>query len=282
MMWNKRNTPLHQAIIDDDQTMIGRYVQSSDMCEPNALGFSPVELAQLLGKDKWLQTLHPQPILHALLQLKGEDIPRLRTIQELEQHFHFKYRQFLYFSSYDALEHTVRACPYCLRSRYFATENHEWADKYREHLHTGYTAKIYIKWIDDVLGYGAFAAEDIPAGAYIAEYTGWVHPIDAVSKNGYCLTYPTSFMHRQTLAIDALTNGNLSRFFNHSEDPSLEPICIVDRRLLRHAFITNKALTKDSQLTFDYGADYWEFRDLKANTATKESVFRKLLSDTNK
>jgi SET domain-containing protein len=57
--------------------------------------------------------------------------------------------------------------------------------------------------------------------------------------------------------VDALQEGNVTRFINHSNVPNLEPRCFVERGLLHQVFMARQKISKGTQLTFDYGNDYW-------------------------
>jgi len=254
---------LHRAVIADEPSAVSLYVQRKEkLLTRDNLGLTPFQLAQLLGRYECLRLLGGVLPTHVLAQLKGKDQIELLSVAEVEQAFNITYRPFLTFPSYHALQDVVRSCPYILRSHYLAKENYAWGHLYEHPIQRGQLADVYIRWIDDVLGYGLFADKDLHPGVFVGEYTGIVrrlyrrHP----DPNAYCLHYPTKFWSWKYYAIDALHEGNLTRFINHSDDPNLQPLCTVQRGLLHQIFVTKRAVKADTQLTFDYGVDYWQKR----------------------
>lgn len=232
--------------------------------------FSADEIAGYLGQVPWTGVVN--------IQLKGEDTPMPLTAKEMRKTLGFNYRSHMTFISREVFEEVLGECPYLLRCPWLIKENHELAERYREDISAGSTAKISIKWIDNTLGYGAFLDEDVPEGAFIGEYTGIVRRLyrECPDHNAYCFAYPTRLWGRKVFTIDAMKEGNVMRFCNHSEKPTLAAHCVVDRRLLHQIFVAARPLKKGTQLTFDYGQDYWERRHMVAIDSTK-SPFCKLL-----
>ena len=239
------------------------------------LGFTPLELAQYLGQalEQPLGARVGQPSIK--VQFKGQSFAQALSMEEFEKAFKLRYRHYLTFPSLAALQAAIANCPYVLRCRWLTPENYAWAELYKKELAAGSTAKIAIKWIDETLGYGAFVDEDLPAQAFVGEYTGLVRPLYRrhPDHNAYCLAYPMHifarlFMHLfggKYLAVDALKEGNVTRFINHSQRPNVQPLCLVDRGLLHQIFVTKRPLAKGTQLTYDYGQDYWINRQRVGN-----------------
>ncbi|MEI8365221.1 MAG: SET domain-containing protein [Parachlamydiaceae bacterium] len=189
------------------------------------------------------------------LQKKGEKTPTSIPLQEFESTFHIIYRPELVFPSKDIQQEVSNNCPYLLRNRWIASEYYDWNKVWP----TQKDAPIYIKWIDPTMGYGVFAEEDIEAGTCIGEYTGVVRRLfrNHPDHNAYCFHYPTRLWSWKYFAIDALHEGNFTRFINHSDTPNLNPSCLIKDRILHLVFIANRRILKGSQLTFSYGEDYW-------------------------
>ncbi|CAN0198828.1 unnamed protein product, partial [Hapterophycus canaliculatus] len=94
-------------------------------------------------------------------------------------------------------------------------------------------------------GWGAYAVDAIPRGAYVADYTGEVlsvpeakRRVPAYDKDGlnYVLTTQEFFQggtHVCQTIVDATTSGNVSRFFNHSCEPTLSVFVIRRGSFLR-------------------------------------------------
>ena len=89
------------------------------------------------------------------------------SLEGFEKALGIRYRPFFMFYSYPWLGEITRQCPYILRNRLLASDNYAWARTFQNEIAEGKTAPIYIKWIDNTLGYGAFAAENIAKGAFV-------------------------------------------------------------------------------------------------------------------
>ena len=226
------------------------------------------------------------------LQKKGENSPTSVSLNELEQFFDIIYRSELIFPSEEFRKEVAKNCPYLLRSQWVAKNvrgNYNW-----EKLLANEIPPMVIKWIDNTVGYGVFAGKDLDAGTLIGEYTGVVRRLyrsskevsgvkdyskltyavglsqsptaqvifeQSLSDNSYCFHYPTRFWSWKYFAIDALNQGTITRFLNHSDNPNLDPICFIDDdKILHLMFITNKPIREGTQITFNYGEDYWIHR----------------------
>jgi len=257
-------TPLHLAVLDDDQLKAKELSQDPALLQAqNRLGFTALEIAQLLGKRKYVQILHPQ-LPQTFKVLPKEQISPLELSEkEFEEFFNIRYLSHLRFATYQELKDVIHNCPWILKSSSLGQENRELGKKYREEILAGYTVEPTIQWVDDVFGYGAFAGQDLAPGTFVGEYTGLVRRLYRLhpDHNGYCFHYPTRFFSWKYYMVDALKEGNLLRFVNHSDEPTLEPLCLVDRGLLHLAFRTKGLIKRGAQLTFDYGTDYWKRRE---------------------
>jgi len=194
-----------------------------------------------------------------LLLDKSDKKPAMISMRDLEIHFGIIYRSHLTFLNDAMYMKAIANCPYILRFDWLAVENYALAEEFKDQLSKGMIADVYIKWIDDIMGYGLFANADLPAGTFVGEYTGVLRQLSRQHRdhNDYCLHYPTRFWSWNYMAIDALHEGNVTRFINHSDDPNLDPKCLVVGRVLHLVFITKKFVPRDSQLTFNYGPDFW-------------------------
>lgn len=253
-------TPLHRAIIEDHEIELGnRDLILKWLDIPDRLGYKPLEIAQLLGKYEIYRLLGGQLPEVLKLQSHGMKEPLNLSMKGFEKSLGICYRPFLTFSSYSLLKEVISQCPYILRSSVLASDNAEWSKMYHHEVMTGKTASIYVKWINQEMGYGVFAEKEIFAGTFIGEYTGIVrylsrkHP----DHNPYCFHYPTKWWSLKYFVIDALREGNLTRFINHSQRPNIHPLCLVDRGLLHQVFVASRLIKKGEQITFDYGKDYW-------------------------
>lgn len=218
------------------------------------LGFTLLEVAQLLGKTPFF--------LPVKFQDKGQTASETISVEELQRKLNFIYRPYLHFHSYEALCEAIANCPYLLRYPWLAIENHALTARYRKQLREAFVPDVSLRWIDAIIGYGIFAESDLPKGTYVGEYTGLMRRVFRREPdiNAYCFQYPTKFWSLNYLVIDALPEGNLTRFINHSDSPNTEPICLVDRGLLHQVLVATRPIKKGEQLTFDYGVDYWQKR----------------------
>lgn len=134
-------------------------------------------------------------------------------------------------------------------------------------------APVSIRFIAKELGYGLFAEKDLDAGALIGEYCGIVQEGRDVSpdegegegyETDYTWDYPDAWYEDILFEINALENGNELRYVNHSFEPNL----VVEHTLLDNRwvifFIAEHYIKKGTQLTVDYGEEYWSggFREL--------------------
>lgn len=262
------NHPLLAAVIANNTELVKEFQNSHWVNVRDKSGFIPLEIAQFLGHRTSQQLLHGPHFPSSIkVLLKGKNQTRNLSLQEFEQTFNFNFSPYLTFSSYEEIPRIVRKLPYLLRSRSFAEELYKMGEHFREHLFKGRTSKISIRWIDDELGYGAFSEENLSANSFIGEYTGRIRRYYRFQsyQNDYCFRYPTCCTSFQYYVVDSLKEGNLLRFINHSIEPNLEPVYVIDRGILHLIFLTNKSIAKGSQLTFDYGKDYWLRRKMLPN-----------------
>eukprot|EP00752_Nemacystus_decipiens_P011063 g9829.t1 len=117
-------------------------------------------------------------------------------------------------------------------------------------------------------GWGAYLVDAVPAGTFVADYTGEVlsvheakRRVPAYDRDGlnYVLTTQEFFQGGKQVCqtiVDATTSGNESRFFNHCCDPNLSVFVIRRGSFLRPrlAFFTKNHVEAGEELTYDYGA----------------------------
>ncbi len=99
------------------------------------------------------------------------------------------------------------------------------------------------------VGKGLFAAEDIPRGTYIVEYTGVHIPTphaDTLHENRYL------FELDEQWTIDGSTEKNDARWANHSCDPNAETVQEDGRVFL----VALRDIARGEEITFDYGEEY--------------------------
>jgi len=114
--------------------------------------------------------------------------------------------------------------------------------------------RISIKKINDSIGLGVFAEEDIHIGAWIGEYTGVVsQSSDDPKLNEYDMEYAV-----EGLSLRAKDAGNFTRFINHSKNENVEPQGIIYKQQLFIGIIANRNIKRGEQILYDYGSGYWQ------------------------
>lgn len=262
-MTNHTQLPAHRAIIEDRIDLIKQLKDSPACDQLDQYGFTPLDLARFLGRRQCEEILEGKELLPSFrVQFKDQNTITTINLRDFEKKFHIAYRPSLTFPSYQTLQEVIRNCPYFFRLEWIWGGSSQLELQYQTQLSTTIFADTYVKWIHPTLGYGLFAASDIPEHSFVGEYTGMVRQVarDHPKLNGYCFHYPTRFWSANYFVIDALHEGNLARFINHSSQPNLQPLWLVNRRLLHLVLIANQSIPKGSELTFNYGADYWLHR----------------------
>lgn len=247
--------PLLQAIIENDIKRVVDLKDSKWRFEKDAYGFDAEDLSELLGREEIQKILIPRKPKTIKVQLKESSEIKLMTVEEFKEVFDVTYRSFLTFASYEDLEETIKNCPWFFKYQWLFGKADEMESNYLEFALQGLKAKTLIKWIDPNIGYGLFADTDLPEKAFIGEYTGLLKRIDKKNPdaNPYCFHYPTKYFSFKYFVIDALNEGNSLRFINHSDKPNLQPIWLVDKRLLHLVLIAKQPISKGTELTFNYG-----------------------------
>lgn len=139
----------------------------------------------------------------------------------------------------------------------------ELGTKFIHLIQSAYLPKVTVKWINDSVGNGLFTDEVIDKDTYVGEYTGIVRKNDRryfEPLNNYCYEYPVLDDLGRSHVIDA-TNGNLTRFINHSAQPNLRPVHVFYEGFYHLIFIALHRIEKGGQLTYDYGPSYWYIRN---------------------
>lgn len=187
---------------------------------------------------------------------------KIYSIQELETHLNFKYLPQIAFETpadqQDILERGVLK----LKNNEVNAEALELGTKFHRKIESAYIPQVSIRWMGASVGYGLFAEEDIEAGTYVGEYTGIVRKNDRrylEPLNNYCYEYPVPDYIGRSFVIDA-TQGNLTRFINHSSSPNLQPMHVFYEGLYHLIFIARRQIEKGTQLSYNYGQNYWYLR----------------------
>jgi SET domain-containing protein len=181
------------------------------------------------------------------------------SIPELEEKIPFKYLSSLMFE--DQAEVLARGQDKHQNNQ-VSLESQKLGKKFIEKIEAAYIPLVSVRWISDQVGYGLFAEEEITLGSYVGEYTGIVRRNDRryfEPLNNYCYEYPVDDEIGRSFVIDA-TQGNLTRFINHSSHPNLKPIHVFYGGYYHLIFIALQQIKKGEQLSYDYGENYWYLR----------------------
>jgi len=129
---------------------------------------------------------------------------------------------------------------------------------YEEEIREAKWPPIAVQWIDEIIGYGVFATEDLPAKLFIGEYLGLVCERTIFFKsNLYCMAFLRDVSSFRRFVINGEKHGNFTRFINHSSRPNLQQQTVYCQDMAHIIFITNRSIKAGEQLTFDYGERYW-------------------------
>lgn len=277
MFWgNEYETPLIAAIVRGDLDSIKALASQKDqVMAENYLGFNAIQMAIYLDKMESLDLLlqsKSQRIYN--VKLKGENEVREMKASEFETFFNIRALNHLVFFSYNLLKSVIKACPPYFRVGENLEEKPTQAlfEKYveqpekfaifgklhKDKINRGYFVPVTIEWVEDAVGYGVFAKEDIKRGAFVGEYTGNVRRYGLWGLTcDYAIKYPSM----PPFYIDATNAGNEARFINHSYEPNLIAVAADEKGLLHSVFMAKKDISKGQQLSWNYGEDFWLPRD---------------------
>lgn len=122
-----------------------------------------------------------------------------------------------------------------------------------------YCRRVTIQYINREIGYGVFANEDIPPYSTLHHYVGVLMLDDDINPN-HDSTF--SFTDYKAFSIDAMKQGNWTRFMNHSGEGHPSTNVIPWEHYLpegpRVVFTSGRyGIKKGKQLLYSYGDEYW-------------------------
>jgi len=222
----------------------------------NACGLTPLELARLLPREKIVSILHPSPVIAFCDQLNVffEDRERFEALHDLP------YLSQPLFESEKVLGEVMHLAQKAKAEDAIPPER-IWMGIYFDYeLLVGIHPKVSIRFIDDEVGFGVFAAQRISPCALAGEYTGQLIESKkrALKTKFHCIRYNIWEMGKRKFVLDAEKMGNFTRFINHSSKPNLGLQSVYWRGIPRMIFVALKEIPEGAQLTFDYGAIFWK------------------------
>ncbi|MBS0653455.1 MAG: SET domain-containing protein-lysine N-methyltransferase [Verrucomicrobia bacterium] len=186
----------------------------------------------------------------------------LLSQEELETRLDFKYLPQISFETIADQKEVFAKGMAKLQNHEIKAEALELGKLYADKIHAAYSPPVLIRKIDERVGFGLYAQEKIASGSYVGEYTGIVRKNDrryTKPLNDYCFEYPIPDQIGRSYVIDA-TDGNLTRFINHSYQPNLKPIHVFLEGYYHVIFVALRDIEKGTQLSYDYGHSYWHVR----------------------
>lgn len=247
---------LHLAVLDDQMEWISRFgLQRSILERRNRYGLTPLDLAHFLHKQKSVSVLtgsiHTcQFFSQPYVSFENRD----RVVSEME------YLSQPIFESQNALEEVLAYTQKAKLEEKIPTDRIWMGVYYDTEIQKGIHPNVTVKWIDDVIKFGVFADERILPLSYIGEYTGLIQKRKSrhVHQANYCFRYSAWNLGKHRYVIDAEYMGNFTRFINHSDHPNVGLVCAYWRGLPRLILISLQEISKNAQLTMDYGPMFWK------------------------
>lgn len=134
-------------------------------------------------------------------------------------------------------------------------------ETFRDQIAIAYVAPSTVKWIHSTVGYGLFAEQIIPKGAFVCEYMGVVRQNNDYGKLcNYLYRYPVKDAIGRDYVIDAEHRSTLSRFINHSYRPNLSQAYAYIDGCFHALLLARRRIEVGEQLLFNYGESYWQLR----------------------
>lgn len=145
---------------------------------------------------------------------------------------------------------------------YFGDLYDDLSAKYGAYVASKYMAPVSIRWVSDSVGYGLFAEQDLPEGAFLMEYAGEVTSSTDDPTWTWVYPKPGGFLPtRDEFLLDAKYYGNEARFVNHGEQYNLELEAVYQGRTWHVVYVAIRAIQKGEELLTDYGGGYWSKRN---------------------
>lgn len=192
---------------------------------------------------------------------EGNILP-IHSPKDFEAIFGMGYLAGINFRNAKTQDKIERRCAKALRKEWITPRQKWLGHYYAKEIQGNIYLDLTIGWIDDTIGYGVWTNVDIPAFAYIGEYTGILRKrlFFGRWKNRYCFDYNIGEGRNSGYVVDAQDFGNYTRFINHSFEPNLEPASVYSDSLIHVIIYAPKAIRAGTQLCYDYGEDYWQKR----------------------
>jgi uncharacterized protein len=183
------------------------------------------------------------------------------TPSELERTFHIDYLSHIAFPLLTDFSAIIRKIAK-YHTKGFLDQKQLWLGAYfQKEIQDPIVPPVRLRWIDEKIGWGVFAEEDLKTMTYIGEYAGIVRrKKKSDTKNAYCFQYSIVNGESTKYTIDAQDQGGIVRFINHSKTPNLMSDLATYQNLSHVVIFTSRLIKKGEQLCYNYGSDYWKSR----------------------
>ena len=183
------------------------------------------------------------------------------SFNELEKWTKAAYLSHLEFESCSVLKQIQRLSQKASMYKEWAPEQ-LWLGKYFEkEILKAQLPDIFLRWIDDGIGWGVFSQRDFKEMEFITSYSGVVRKYTKRDvMNSYCFEFHLLPQEGTPFTIDAREKGGIGRYLNHSQSPNLTNVLATIDGMTHVIFYTRQPIAKGTQLTFDYGSQYWKKR----------------------
>ncbi len=153
------------------------------------------------------------------------------------------------------------------KSSYYKENREEFImldSRYGKDIENSLIAPVYIKKIDDIVGYGLFASQLIKKDDFIGEYAGVIQKTEEYTEFLDDGRYETDFswdypdeLKSVELEINGRLEGNELRFVNHNENNNLNVEHTLHNGQWLIFFTAKRDIKPDEQLFVHYGNEYW-------------------------
>jgi len=248
---------LHLAVRDDQLDYISMLGSEKSLLERrNRFGLTPLELALYLHKQKSASVLMGASRCCGFFTQPNVEFEK----NDLLETIHCEYLAQPIFDSLDLLDEILTATQKAKNDEIITSDRIWMGVYYDKEIQQGIHPRMNVRFVNEEIGFGVFAAERILPCLYVGEYTGVIQERKSkhIKESNYCIRYTSWSMGKRQHVIDAQNMGNFTRFINHSDTPNISLVCAYWRGLPRLIFVSLQEIPEGTQLTFDYGKTFWK------------------------
>lgn len=200
-------------------------------------------------------------LLNKLL-IENEGKQDLITIEEWETIAQASFSTTLDFDTPSIREKIIKKTEKLYKNGDLSRQQIWFGSYFKPELSSLFIPDVVIRYIDPIFGWGVFANRDFKKMEFIAEYSGLVRKAKRSDRtNAYCFEYTLAGGVKTPYTIDAQDKGGIGRLINHSTSPNLQSSLATVDFISHVILITNQPIKKGTQLSYDYGPDYWSKRE---------------------